>query len=477
MGISAAIGTFLETAAGSIFGTGGLLGTVGTAIGSGLIEGAGLGAIEGAVTGGNIGKDALVGGLTGGIGAGAGSALSAAGVGGTAATIGGDVLGGIAASGVTGGNLKQGALGGLEAGILSSAFGHISPSSSSTATGGGGTTSAAAQGAASSGLATDPNAIQVVGTSAPTDINTITSGAPAGGGANLPGDFSSGGANTVGTGAGGGGLPGNVGGGASTGGSLSSAQGIPSASSITGAPSPTAASAGITSAAPSAGLSGASHMDDQTFFNATGGSLAAPTTAPYAGVSTPFGNSADVLGGSAGGVSTPWDGSNNLSPAPGIGGILSSPRGELATLGLAGSLLKGNQMPQGYGTLMGQAGALTGQGAQLQSYLAGGTLPPGLQTGIDSATNAAIATIKSRYAQRGMSGSSAEAQDIANATNAAQTQGANMALNLYSQGVNETNIGDQIYAQLMQVSMAQDQATSSAISNFAGALAGMAKAA
>ena len=39
------------------------------------------------------------------------------------------------------------------------------------------------------------------------------------------------------------------------------------------------------------------------------------------------------------------------------------------------------------------------------------------------------------------------------------------------------NIGDQIYAQLMQVSQAQDAASASAISNFAGALAGMAKAA
>ena len=89
---------------------------------------------------------------------------------------------------------------------------------------------------------------------------------------------------------------------------------------------------------------------------------------------------------------------------------------------------------------------------------------------------AAVAAIQSRYAQRGMTGSTAEQQDIANARLMAQTQGAQMAIQLYQQGVSDTQLSDQLYAQIMQASVAMDQQTSNAIGGFAAALAGMSRA-
>lgn len=159
--------------------------------------------------------------------------------------------------------------------------------------------------------------------------------------------------------------------------------------------------------------------------------------------------------------------------APGHRGLFSSPMSTMALLGLGSNLLKGNKAPAFEPQLTAAAQNATSQGSMLESYMAGGTLPPGLQSSIDQATNAAEAAIKSRYASRGMSGSSAEEQDIAAAKMQAVNQGAQLAIQLYSQGVQESQIGEQIYAQLMAVHEQQDQAASNAIGNFAGALAYM----
>jgi hypothetical protein len=146
----------------------------------------------------------------------------------------------------------------------------------------------------------------------------------------------------------------------------------------------------------------------------------------------------------------------------------------MSMLGMGANLLGGNKPSPYSANLTSAASSLTTQGSLMESYLSSGTLPPGLQTGIDQATQAAHATIKSQYAARGMSGSSAEAQDLQAVTERASAQGAQLAIQLYSQGVQETQLGDQIYAQLMQAQTTQDNQASAAISNFAGAMAGMA---
>jgi hypothetical protein len=132
--------------------------------------------------------------------------------------------------------------------------------------------------------------------------------------------------------------------------------------------------------------------------------------------------------------------------------------------------IKGNQALPGQKALEASAAQMAGQGAQLESYLRSGTLPPGLDAGLKEATAAAEASIRSTYAAAGDSGSSAEMQDIAAVRERAQAQGAQMAISLLQQGVSETNMADQLYMQLMGEALQQDQALGTSIANFAASL-------
>lgn len=161
--------------------------------------------------------------------------------------------------------------------------------------------------------------------------------------------------------------------------------------------------------------------------------------------------------------------------APSAGGGLLSGFGlkdALAAAPIAIDLLKGNQSQPGENELKNEAGLLTQQGQQLANYLQNGTLPPGIQASINQATNAATAAIRSRYASMGMSGSSAEVQDIAAAQQQAATEGAQTALQLLSQGISEQNMGSQLYQDIFQYSLQEDQGLGQAIGNFAVALSG-----
>lgn len=184
-----------------------------------------------------------------------------------------------------------------------------------------------------------------------------------------------------------------------------------------------------------------------------------------------------VMGGStpatvAGGASPPGSFLNQLET-----GALNSvkqnalPMG-ISAIGLGVDAMKEGQMLKGQRQLQQEAGQMQGQGAQLESYLQSGTLPPGLQAGVDQATQASIASIKSNYAAKGMSGSSAEAQDIAAAQQRAQATGAQYAMQLLQTGINETNMSSELYKAIMGNSLTQDTNLSSAIGNFASAAAG-----
>jgi len=117
------------------------------------------------------------------------------------------------------------------------------------------------------------------------------------------------------------------------------------------------------------------------------------------------------------------------------------------------------------------AAQLNAQGQQLQTYLQTGTLPPGAQASINQAVAASQASIRSQYASMGMSGSSAEAQDLANAQTAGATQANQMAMSLMNTGIQETNMSDQLYQNIMNESMQQDNQLSSAIGTFAASAA------
>ena len=82
-------------------------------------------------------------------------------------------------------------------------------------------------------------------------------------------------------------------------------------------------------------------------------------------------------------------------------------------------------------------------------------------------SDSAVTAIKSQYARAGMSGSSAKQESIQSARLNAQSQGATIAVQLYDKGLQQAQLSDAIYSQLMQQQLQQDQNLSSAVGNFA----------
>lgn len=249
---------------------------------------------------------------------------------------------------------------------------------------------------------------------------------------------------------------GNAGTGALIGGGLGGAGGLLSAGLSGGGPSGGGGSASASAAPPSV------PVDQTGGFGSTvtpgGPSIAAdtfsnvPPTATTSGSdpSSFFGGVSEFLN------SNPWVGKIGV-PAAGLAyEAFSQP--------------KLSSIP-GYGALQDQAGKLSAQGSLLESYIQNGTLPPGVKTSLDQASAQAKAAIRSEYAARGESGSSAEATDLANVDNTMASQGASIALNLLNSGVTESNLSATLYGQLMNTALSQDQLLSQAIGTLAGAAA------
>jgi hypothetical protein len=151
--------------------------------------------------------------------------------------------------------------------------------------------------------------------------------------------------------------------------------------------------------------------------------------------------------------------------------LAKNPTSILSALGMVANLAKGNQTPKFSPELQAQAAALQAQGAQLQGYLTSGTLPPGIGSALQGAHDSAAAAIRSRYANTGMSGSSAEMQDLNNLAQTTVSQGADIANKLLQTGVSEQQFASGLYQNLMATAMQQDTNMSNAISNFTNALA------
>ena len=208
-------------------------------------------------------------------------------------------------------------------------------------------------------------------------------------------------------------------------------------------------------------------FDDNAIFNAAG--VASSGGAPSASGLVP---QASAGGGIAGGA-----GPNSAAPAApqaAKGGLFKdfSLRDALAVGGLGLSATKAQAKLPGEVPLTNTAENLGTQGTQLTNYLTAGTLPPGLQAGIDQAKEAAKATIRSQFAGIGMSGQPAEAQALAQAEMAAQTQGAQTAVALLNSGLQASQMSAELYNMILQNSLNQDRELGSAVSNFATAMAG-----
>jgi len=142
----------------------------------------------------------------------------------------------------------------------------------------------------------------------------------------------------------------------------------------------------------------------------------------------------------------------------------------LGLLGGLASLLEGSQQPQYQDQSAAAAASLQAQGQQLSNYLSSGTLPPGVAAGLQTAHDSAAATIRSQYAARGQTGSSAEMQDLANLANVTVSQGASIATNLLNSGISEQEYSAGLYEQLMQASLQQNESLAQSIGQFSSSL-------
>lgn len=409
-GIDIGIGAGLADVFGAT--AGGLLADAGV----GALAGGALGGLESGFSGGNVFKGIEKGGISGGLtggGIGLGGDFLGSTIGTTAADAIGGAAGGAAGSAATGGNPLLGAVeGGASGGIT----GLLSPSSGSPVQG------------------TSANTVSV-----PSAGAGVGAGGPSAGGTAAPAGVSS----SFDT---------------------SSLDNVVNGLQNTGSAATTGANVG----SGTVGTQGLPNVSGSTGNVATGsfdlgGNFGASGTSP------------SLASASNAAASAPSSVSQFLShpSLSGAGNIITSnPGAAISAAGLGISALEGEKSAEGERQLKQEASNLAGQGQQLSGYLQSGTLPPGLQAGINQATDAAKATIRSQYASKGMSGSSAEQQDLAAVDQRAQAEGAQMAMQLLQTGISETGMASQLYQALMGESLKSDSSLGSAISNFASAAAG-----
>lgn len=439
------------------FGGGDLAAGAASALGTAALGGevgAGIGGITSAVEGQNPLSGAIKGGLEGGI-TGGGIGIGGDVLGSTLGTTAADALGGAAGGALgglaTGGNVGTSALEGGAAGGLAGA---LSPSTAAGATAApsGGSGASAAGTAAPAGVGAGGGDVTLgdVSSPVPTDFGTgAGTAAPATQGTNI-----------------------NLSGDGSTvqGGGLNQTL---AANSASGAGTGSTASTNLPwlNAAASPGAT----PQEQNFINNASNSAA----------TTDAGGS--IAGGGAGTGNTPAvsSGKNfidnfstknlglNATNGSNFANMLESNPGALIS---GGALLKdaitGNRPVSGEGALKTEASQMTQQGQQLEGYLQSGTLPPGLQAGITQQADAAKAAIKSRYAASGMTGSSAEQQELSAVDQQSQAAGSQIAMQLLNTGISESQGGSKLYEDIIQNALKQDDELGSAFGSFGASLMG-----
>jgi hypothetical protein len=392
------------------------------------VIGAGIGAGGSALLGGDPGKGALLGAIGGGF-IGGGELLGASLGLGTAGTVGLDALagaaGGAVGGAVTGGNVGKDALfGGLAGGIA----GLTAPTTplGQSATG----TVSPAGGAPSAGGAAGASATPAAGTA------IAASGLP---------DLTAPGIETI---------------------------------SVTAPSLPAASLVPTTGAMAGGALAGASLIGSGsgaiTSTDLPAGGPGSPLSQPSVGARGIGTNQPGALGA---GTATSSVGKFAENPSlHGFGDIISSnPAAVVGALGLGYEALSQPKVPgvsETTNALKGQADQFAAQGAALEGYLNTGKLPPGVQSSVDNATAAAKATLRSRFAAMGLTGSTGEASALAQVDQNAATQVFDIANNLLQTGIKESGLSADIYKSLLGQANAQDQNMSNAIAAFAASMAG-----
>lgn len=138
---------------------------------------------------------------------------------------------------------------------------------------------------------------------------------------------------------------------------------------------------------------------------------------------------------------------------------------------IGASALQGDKQPKGEKQLMAQAGQTNAIGSELANTINSGKLPAGAESMVQQAISDGEASIRSKYAQMGMSGSTMEAQEIQALHERAQSMRFSMASDLTKTGLTALNSSSAIYQALMQQQLQQDQNLSDSISGLAEASA------
>ena len=149
---------------------------------------------------------------------------------------------------------------------------------------------------------------------------------------------------------------------------------------------------------------------------------------------------------------------------------------ELGSLGVAGGgLLKQLLQPGGVEALnplqQEQLNMMRQQQQTAQQYMTG-QVTPEMQQNIQNQTQANIQQIKAKYAQMGMSGSTAEAQEIAGAEARGTAQLGQAQSQMIQTGSQMLGLPTQTIAKLSAQQLAQDKDFSDALAAFVGSLAG-----
>ena len=189
------------------------------------------------------------------------------------------------------------------------------------------------------------------------------------------------------------------------------------------------------------------------------------------GVGVPGATSAPAA--AAGGGGGGWFSSLNSTLGPIVNSPVAKTLGLLGSVaGVGSSLLKANEANPipGESNISNLAGSLAAQGTTLSNYLNTGTLPTGVQAGLNQATQSAIAATKGQYASMGLSGSTMEQQAINEIQQNAITQTGSIEQGLLSTGANLSGMAGQLYNSLVSTNTALNTQTMQALGNLASAL-------
>lgn len=193
------------------------------------------------------------------------------------------------------------------------------------------------------------------------------------------------------------------------------------------------------------------------------------------------------LGGGTGGITNAAD----YAGGGGLGSLFSNNPGLAGQLGagLAGGvgmlLSKPAQVPY-LPQLTGEAGkfggfsaTMGGQGQALIDPLISGNLPAGAEAQVQQALKAATNTTKARYASLGQTGSTMEGDALADLQNRTTAMRFQIAEEMAKTGMQASQLSlqamgleGQMWTQLMQAQMKQDDKATSAIGSFAKAIGG-----